>query len=399
MLRSVDRPASTMRRATTRSHAMRTGLSVVCFAMSTLSGTDAHKPAVGSQIEGAFFGALVADALTLGTHYEYDAIKIKQYYGNIDKYYAPGEKTGGQTHGVGWGQRNYHGGNGRGPAKVAGEQTDYGDYNILILEHLAAHPNTRIELSTLIPRWQTRLQTWTAWMCSQTKQTNDQVTQGVPLDQIGGGSNAMAIRHAAAYAVFDSEEDIVHASKAAMFTHRDSSAQQGGEFFARVTFRIIHKGLSSREAIEQVSKESSSFIQTKVKQAMDKVEEALDPNRPLIKEEYADDLALTSMARLWDVGKTEPIKVGKASPTEGTLPGSIYFILKYQGDMASAMKANAMVGGDNASRSIAIGMVMGAEQGVEGIPKELGQGHLVEWDRCLKLLRSLPLLQGKNAEL
>ena len=34
------------------------------------------------------------------------------------------------------------------------------------------------------------------------------------------------------------------------------------------------------------------------------------------------------MARLWDVGKTEPIKVGKASPTEGTLPGAIYFIVK-----------------------------------------------------------------------
>ena len=34
-----------------------------------------------------------------------------------------------------------------------------------------------------------------------------------------------------------------------------------------------------------------------VKQAIDKVEEALDPKRPLIKEEYADDLAITSMAR------------------------------------------------------------------------------------------------------
>ena len=45
---------------------------------------------------------LQADALTLGTHYEYDAQKIKQFYGKLDKYYAPGEKTGGQTHGVGW---------------------------------------------------------------------------------------------------------------------------------------------------------------------------------------------------------------------------------------------------------------------------------------------------------
>jgi len=146
----------------------------------------------------------------------------------------------------------------------------------------------------------------------------------MPLDRIGGMSNAMAIRHAAAYAAFDKEEDVVHASKTAMFTHRESSALQGGEFFARVTYRIIHKGKSAREAIEEVSKESSSFIQTKVKQAIDKVEEAVNPNNALFKEEYADDLAITSMARLWDVGKTEPIKVGKASPTEGTLPGSIF---------------------------------------------------------------------------
>jgi ADP-ribosylglycohydrolase len=55
-------------------------------------------------LKGAFLGSLVADALALSTHYEYDAVKIKKFYGKIDKYYAPGEKTGGQTHGVGWGQ-------------------------------------------------------------------------------------------------------------------------------------------------------------------------------------------------------------------------------------------------------------------------------------------------------
>jgi len=46
---------------------------------------------------------------------------------------------------------------------------------------------------------------------------------------------------------------------------------------------------------------------------------------------HSHTLTHTHTTGLWDVGKTEPIKVGKASPTEGTLPGSIYFILKYQG--------------------------------------------------------------------
>merc|ERR1711865_635880 len=135
--------------------------------------------ATDSSIRGAMMGSLVADALTLGTHYEYDAVKIQKFYGKLDQYYAPGEKTGGQTHGVGWGGRNFHGGNGNGPAKTAGEQTDYGDYCILILEYLAsiAEQTHRIELSGLIPMWQNRLKTWRAWMCTQTKQTLHQVKQ------------------------------------------------------------------------------------------------------------------------------------------------------------------------------------------------------------------------------
>merc|ERR1711937_145687 len=105
--------------------------------------------------------------------------------------------------------------------------------------------------------------------------------------------------------------------------------------------------MGAREAIEDVAKGSSNFIRTKVKQAIDKVAEATDPTNKLSKEEYVDDLALTSMARLWEVGKTEPIKVGKASPTEGALPGSLYFILKYKDSLEEALIANAGVGGDS----------------------------------------------------
>merc|ERR1719424_2798290 len=117
---------------------------------------------------------------------------------------------------------------------------------------------------------------------------------------------------------------------------------------------------------------TSAFVKLKVAQGLAKADEALDQASPLSKEDFADDLALTSMARLWDVGKTEPIKVGKASPTEGTLPGSVYFIAKYEGNFAAAAQANAEVGGDNAARAVAIGMVMGAAQGLQGIPEGLG---------------------------
>ncbi|CAE7571584.1 unnamed protein product [Symbiodinium natans] len=362
----------------------------------------ANSPTLPDRIEGAFFGCLVADALTLGSHYEYDAKVIKQAYGGtIQRFMGPGEAMGGTTHGVGWGRRNYH------PGQKAGDQTDYGEYNLLALGYLAsrsgAEATAAIRLEGLVPYWQQRVtsKSWGAWLCTQTKQTLQQVSQKVPYDRLGGMSNAMSLRHAAAYAVFDTEADIVKAARTLMFTHRNSEALGGGEFFGRVAFRIIHKGLKPRQAIEEVASEMGGWFKEKAKQGIAKFEEATDPTRPLSKEEFVDDLAMTSMARLWDVGKSEPIKVGKASPTEGTLPSSVYIILKYQNDFIAGLKANAMVGGDNAARSVAIGLVLGAYHGASAIPEDL-RSTLNAWPKAEKLLRQLPLLRklsDKGAEL
>jgi ADP-ribosylglycohydrolase len=344
---------------------------------------------LSDRIKGAYYGALVSDALTLGSHYEYDAKKIKlAYNGEITKYMGPGEQMGGETHGIGWGARNYH------PGAHAGDQTDYGEYNVLILEYLATQTSNihKFDVQQFLPIWQNRLKTWKQWLCTQTKQTFQQVNQGVPIPDLGGFSNAMALRFAAVFAYYDNEADCVDAARKTMFTHRETSALQGGEFFAKVTFRIIHSKLTPSQAIDQVAAESTEWFQQKVQQAKDKVIEAT--TGPLSQEEFADDLALTSMARLWDVGKTEPIKVGKASPTEGTLPGALYFILKYN-DLIKAAKANAMVGGDNASRSIAIGMVLGAAHGVNVIPSDL-RTTLNHWEHSDSLLKTMPLLQNVN---
>jgi len=353
-------------------------------------------PTTADRVRGAFVGALVADALSLATHYEYDATRIKKFYGAIDRYYAPGEKTGGTTHGVGWGARNFHDGNGNGPAKQAGEQTDYGDYNLLVAEHLAATaPSRPFDVAEFLPRWREALATWRSWICTQTRLTYNQVAQGTPVSSLGGNSNAMSFRGAALLGYYDDEDAVADAARKASFTHREATALDGAEFFARVAFRVS-RGALPRDAIQDVAAASSPFVQKKVAQALSKVDEATDPAQPLSKEDFVDDLALTSMARLWDVGKSEPIKVGKASPTEGTLPGSVYFIVKYD-NLAAAARANAEVGGDSASRAVAIGAVLGAAGGLGAIPPELGAGKLVEWDRALALLDRMPLLRDDDS--
>jgi len=357
--------------------------------MNTLSNTKLNK----ENLKGAFFGAIVGDALCLGSHYEYDAKKIYEAYGKkpIERFMGPGEMMGGETHGIGWGQRNYH------PGKTAGGTTDYGDYNILILEHLVAisNPPRAFDVQALLPHWMNRLENgWGSWICTMTKETYSQVKHGTKVEYLGGISNATAIRHVAAHAYYETEEEIVDVARKAMFTHKDVHALGGGEFFARVTHRVL-RGESPRSAIEDVAILMGGFFELKVKQAIEKYEEAIDENSALSKELFCDDLAITSMARLWDIGRSEPIKVGKASPTEGTLPGSVYFILKYADDedgLKKALQSNAMVGGDNASRAIAIGMVLGAYKGVEAIPKEWKE-TLEQWDYCEKLFDKLPLIK------
>ena len=344
-------------------------------------------------IKGAFFASLVGDALCLGSHYEYDAQKIYKAYGNkpIEKFMSPGEMMGGQTHGIGWGERNYH------PGKKAGGTTDYGDYNILVLEHLAAsaNPPRDFDVAALIPHWQKRLtNNWGSWVCTMTKETFAQVQEGRPIHQLGGISNAMALRHVAAHAYYDDENILAKVARQAMFTHKSEEALSGGEFFARVTHRVIN-GMHPSSAIEGVAVTISPFISSKVSQAIAKHKEATDPSAELSKEPFVDDLAITSMARLWDIGRSEPIRVGKASPTEGTLPGAVYFILKYadvEDGLKLALQANAMVGGDNATRSIAIGMVLGAYKGFDAIPKEWID-TLDDYAYCDDLLDKLPLLK------
>ena len=62
-------------------------------------------------------------------------------------------------------------------------------------------------------------------------------------------------------------------------------------------------GLCPRAAIEATAAQMSTWIQSQVKKGVTKFEEATDTKSALSKEEFVDDLAVTSMARLWDVGK------------------------------------------------------------------------------------------------
>lgn len=186
------------------------------------------------------------------------------------------------------------------------------------------------------------------------------------------------------FAVESDEDTLVrHARSTVYLSHKNHDPIVAAEFLTRALHRIIFRGLGLREALREAAERTNdAFISSKLAEAEAKVLEATNPTSALSQEEFVDDIALTSMARLWDVGKSEPIKVGKASPTEGALPGALYFALKYEGSLEEALIANAGVGGDSAVRGMVIGMLLGAARGAEG-------GQVIP-QRWLDTLRSLP---------
>lgn len=99
------------------------------FALTTaklVTSASAAPPSVRSRVRGAVVGGFVGDALSLESHYEYDAKVIAGHFTRPAEFGAPRV-----NYGVGWGRANYH------PGKLAGDMTDAGDVALMLLEHVA----------------------------------------------------------------------------------------------------------------------------------------------------------------------------------------------------------------------------------------------------------------------
>lgn len=71
---------------------------------------------------------------------------------------------------------------------------------------------------------------------------------------------------------------------------------------------------------------------------------------------------------------------GKASPVAGALTASMYLVLRYADDLPAALVANALVGGDSASRAIAVGCILGSAAAAAVV--DYGVGVASRTDQC-----------------
>ena len=280
---------------------------------------------------GLLFGSYSADALSLGVHWIYDTNELAQKHGRVNKYKAPGADS-------------YH------PHKQAGDQGHVGDQSLCLLKFLVREKKWCP--SGFMDDWLGMWPEYDDYIDGATKSTLANVQNRS--DKTQGGSDSVEIAGPARIAPLvchlasSTEEEVVRASvEQTMLTHRSPEAEESAAFLAKAGYRLIH----GANLLDTLNETAPVW--------------ALKKANSVLSENTVDAIG----------------KLGPACSISSALPSVLYLALKYGDDVETAFIENAMAGGDNCARGLALGMLLGATNGFSSIPNN--------WINSLKAVKEL----------
>ena len=269
---------------------------------------------------GLLFGSFCADALSLGVHWIYDPNEILKKYGPVTHYKIPGSDS-------------YH------PQKRAGDQGHVGDQALSLLNFLTKEKTWNP--SGFMEQWLSIWPDYNDYIDGATKSTLANMQN--QSDKTLGGSDSAEIAGPARIApliVFlsnSSESEVVKASvEQTILTHKSKEAEESATFLAKAGYRLIH-GANPVDTLNETAPEW-----------------ALKSARNVLSENTVD--AIT--------------KLGPACSISSALPSVLYLAMKYGHDTKTAFIENAMAGGDNCARGLALGILLGGANGLSSIPEQ-----------------------------
>lgn len=280
---------------------------------------------LSSRLAGMLQGSFIAESISLGVHWIYDPALILKKHGRVTGYLAPGSES-------------YH------PHKQAGAQGHAGDQALRLLTFLQREH--RWDATAFLSDWQAMWPTYNDYVDKATKGTlaNLQAgataaTSGAPSDELAGPARIAPLM--AFLADKPESEAVAAAIEQTVITHRSPETIECAEFLARATHRLLHGG-----------ELQSVITATAPAWALKAAEAATDGDA---------------------IGQ-----LGRACPIPQALPAVLWLIRHHGQDFATATIENAMAGGDNCARALALGMLLGAAHGLEAIPAAWREGLLAK---------------------
>jgi ADP-ribosylglycohydrolase len=274
--------------------------------------------------------SLVADALSLGSHWIYSQREIADKFGSIRGFSDPAT--------------SYH------PGKHAGDFTHYGDQTMVLLCSLARHG--RFDLAAFANEWRAFWEKpeTQSYRDGATKATLENLRNGLPPAQAASPSNdiAGAARIAPLFLLkWKSSDELIAAARAqTSFTHGDPVVVEAAEFFTRFTL-AVRRGIAIPGALHAAAKAIAGSA---------------------IPDEWLEAALASSASSASDSAATKAH--GLTCHVPDAFPAVCHLLLRHPDDVAAALTANVEAGGDSAARGLIIGMIHGAKPNARALPHD-----------------------------
>lgn len=278
-----------------------------------------------SFLEGALYGAFVGDAFALGAHWVYDVAEIKAKFPLYEHFYDPISPL--------------HQG------KKAGDFTHYGDQCIWLLESISLEKE--FSLASFSFRWKKYMTGYSGYIDAASAAALQNLYSGKSALESGSSSQELGgVGRIAPLALLYHERQKSFEDAAVLqtrMTHKAPLIVETARFFARLLFLVL-QGNSPKDSLLTLLAEAK---EAKIKKWI--------------------KLALSSEKH----DSTEAIgSFGQSGSVGSAFVCILHLMVKYEENYAEAMKQNVAAGGDSALRGMLLGMILGAYNGLESIPKE-----------------------------
>ena len=258
--------------------------------------------------------SLVADALSLGSHWVYNPKKLARTFPNgIYEFTDP--------------LSQYH------PNRKAGQFTHYGDQTYFLHKFLQRHvtfcPNGWRE------DWLVAMNGYDGYVDGASKDTiNNKGLKPSTSNDLAGASRIGPILDLG----LPLEEAVEAARQQTGLTHGDQGVIESAEFFTRAIY-AVQDGLSISDAFDKAATEGD-YSALDVNHSLEQARKGLEKDVP----EVANAMGLTCHL-------------------PEAFPLTLFFALRKESDFATTISNNALAGGDNSARGMILGMIFAARDG------------------------------------
>ena len=276
------------------------------------------------RLKGTLYGAFIGDAFALSTHWIYDTDKLSIEANAITDYAEPSKNL-------------FHKG------KRKGDFTHYGDQSLLLLKSISS--NDGFSTSVFKTHWLSFMDHYEGYMDHASKDTlralDPTSDTGSSSDELGGFVRCapLIFRH------FDDENLFGMVKAQTQLTHNDPFLVE----IATYTTSCLLELIIGKPLLETLENQITLF--------------------PSLRKYY--DLANKDFS-------TETVDVikdiGQSCSSHFAFPAALHIAIKYHDDFMKAMQTNILCGGDSAGRGMLIGMLLGANMGINHLPPHLISG-------------------------